>query len=87
MEVVSNGVIIASKLSYRIIRFKNQDDDMNKKTGLFGAALLIFSSLSIVAPIDHPRWSASIFNYFGGQPAGNEAVIQTVNADSSFYLI
>ncbi len=54
---------------------------------------LLFSPFAISAPIDLSSWSELTLDYAGGQPAGNwslepgnEAVVQTINADPSFYL-
>jgi hypothetical protein len=58
-------------------------------------ALLVFPfGLSVnAAPIDLSTWTPLTLDYSGGQPAGNwdlesgnTAVVQTINADPSFYL-
>jgi hypothetical protein len=57
------------------------------------ASLMAFASDANAAAIDLSPWSALTLDFVGGQPAGswsletgNTAVVQTVNADPSFYL-
>lgn len=58
------------------------------------AGLLMASTISAqAAPIDLSSWSASTLDFAGGQAAGNweleagnTVVVQTLNADPSFYL-
>ncbi len=59
----------------------------------FGVFVLSISSIAAAGPVDLTGWNALTLDYSGGQPAGswvletgNTAVVQTVNADPSFYL-
>lgn len=65
---------------------------MIKKSLMFISLLSVGLSAN-AAPIDLTSWSDLTLDYSGGQPAGswilepgNTAVVQTVNADPSFYL-
>ena len=60
---------------------------------LAGALLMVATTTAIAAPLDLSSWTALTLDFPGGQPAGNwalepgnQAVVQTVNADPSFYL-
>ncbi len=63
------------------------------KRGLLLVTFLLVGASVNAAPIDLSGWSPLTLDYPGGQPAGNwslepgnTAVVQTVNADPSFYL-
>ncbi len=60
---------------------------------LIATSLLIVGLSANAAPVDLTSWSELTLNYAGGQPVGNwalepgnTAIVQTINADPSFYL-
>lgn len=64
-----------------------------KKSIIIVIVVLAFGHLAQASPVDLSSWTALTLDYAGGQPAGNWnisgdnlSVVQTVNADPSFFL-